>query len=89
MAKRFKMLGTVRKSYEEQGEIYFTCVNYKKQPARVRERIRQLCREAAGDYATALLEFLTTGADWIYITQKYYISSSTLDRARTEFYNRW
>lgn len=89
MAKRFKRLGTVRKSYEAQGLIYFACRDYKNQPAKIREKIDRLCSQAAGDYAPALFEFLTTDADWVYITQKYFISSATLDRARTEFYNAW
>lgn len=89
MAKKFKMLGTVNKSYEEQGIIYFTCRNYQKQPAKTREKIENLCRQAAGEHAQALFEFLTSDANWVYITQKYYISPATFERARTRFYNLW
>lgn len=89
MAKRFKMLGSVSKSYEQQGIIFFTCRTFDRQPERVKQKIRKICQEAAGENADALFEFLTTEEDWVTVTMKYYISGATLERARTRFYNFW
>ena len=90
MAAKFKFLRAVQgKSYVQQGEIYFTCRNYRQQPQQVRARIDDLCRKAAGEYWKALREYLTTDADWRYICDKHYISSATLDRIRIRFYELW
>ena len=85
----FKRLRSVNKSYEEQGLIYFTCINYKRQPARIREKIDRLCESAGGEYATALKEYMTTDADWIYICDRYHLSNSTLERIRRAFFESW
>lgn len=87
--KRFRHLKSVSKSYEEQGAIYFACATYRDQPAAVRRKIDRLCERAGGEYAPALKEFLTTGADWAWICDRYYLSERTLDRARKKFYELW
>lgn len=87
--QRFKRLGSVKKSYEEQGEIFFTCRRYHKQPERVKRKIRDLCRRAGGEYSAALFCFLTTGASWQGVTDEYHISAKTLDRVRTKFFDLW
>lgn len=90
MATRFKYMRAVRnKSYAQQGAIYFTCVNYRTQPERVQRRIETICRKAAGEYWEALLEYLTTDADWIWVCDHYHISRSTLDRVKIKFYALW
>lgn len=87
--QKFKMLSSVEKSYEEQGEIFFLCRNFEKQERKIRERIQRLCKEAAGEYAPALLCYLTTSASWQQVTREYAISDSTLNRCRRDFYARW
>lgn len=86
---KFKALGSVKKSYEEQGEIFFTCRRYEYQSERTRQKIRDLCRRAGGEYSAALFDYLTTRASWQEVTDKYHISSKTLDRARQKFYEMW
>lgn len=87
--RSFKRLRSVRKSYNEQGLIYFTCINYRRAPEWQRRRIDLLCESVGGEYAPALREYLTTEADWIHVCQKYHISDRTLDRMRTRFYEAW
>ena len=87
--KGFRRLRSIRKSYNEQGLIFFTCQTYRSQPERVRRRIDRLCESAGGEYAEALKEFLTTGADWISVCAKNHICDSTLERARRRFYESW
>ena len=87
--KTFRRLRSVRKSYNEQGLIYFLCQNYRWQPQRVQQKIDRLCESAGGEYAPALKEFLTTGADWISVCAKHHISDRTLERARRSFYESW
>lgn len=87
--KGFKRLHSVRKSYNEQGLIYFTCQTYGKQPEWMRRKIDGLCVSAGGEYAPALQEYLMTDADWIFVCQKYHISDRTLDRIRKRFYESW
>lgn len=87
--RRFKVLRSVRKSWEEQGYIFFCCRTYGRQPQKVRQKIDRLCASAGGEYATALKAYLTTDADWIWICRKYAISESTLDRIRRRFFESW
>ncbi len=87
--KGFRRLRSVHKSYNEQGLIYFTCQTYRRQPERVRRRIDRLCESAGGEYAPALKEFLTTGADWRYVCMAHNVSDRTLERARRRFYELW
>lgn len=87
--KRFKWLRSVGKSYDEQALIYYTCATYSSQKETTQRRIARLCERAAGEYAPALMEFLTTKADFRYICAKYCIGDSTLERARRKFYEMW
>ena len=90
MASRFKYLRAVKnKNYVQQGEIYFTCMNYKHQDADTKAKIRTLCKQAGGEHHAALLEYMTTDADWRYVCDKYYIGSTTLNDLRVRFYTLW
>lgn len=90
MASRFKYLRAVKnKNYVQQGEIYFTCQCYMRQPQKVRAKIDDLCERVGGEYAVALKEYLTTDADWRYICDRHFMSSATLDRIRVKFYEKW
>ncbi len=87
--KRFKRLKSVKKSYIEQGVIYFTCAGYRKQPKAVQEKIDKLCSCVGGDYAPALKCYMTTDADWITVCRRFSISSATLERLRRSFFEAW
>lgn len=87
--KKFKKLRSVRKSYEEQAYIFYACATYEKQNAATRRKIENLCTRAAGEYAPALLEFLTSSADFRHICETHHISDSTLERVRKKFYELW
>ena len=87
--REFVYLRSVRKPKRVQGMIYYTCLNYDRQPQRMRRRIEELCRQAAGEYAGALFAFMTTEQSWAQICSRYAISSSTLERCRRRFYELW
>lgn len=87
--KRFKWLRSVHKTYDAQALIFYTCMNYDEQPEAIRRKIRKVAQRAAEEYADALLEFLTTQADFRYVCTKYSISDRTLERIRRRFYAMW
>ena len=70
--------------------IWFTCVNYDKQPQKVKEKIKRLCKKHGGQYEEALFVFLTrenVSIPWI--EQTYYVQARTLYRRRKSFYEDW
>jgi len=73
-------------SYERQGYIYFASLLYRELPEKSRETIRELCRQAGGDYWEALLAFVTTDAGAEYVCRRHYLSRSTLYRAVRRYY---
>lgn len=95
--RMFRKLRGVRLPYAEQGMIYFTCMNYRKQTEEVKQKITDLCKEVCkihgADeelYYKALFEFLTNP----YITAegivlKYFVSDKQLYRLRRCFYEKW
>ena len=86
----FKKRRGVRRPYDEQGLIYFTCKTYRLQPAEIQEKIRVLCERAGGENAEALFVFLTTHMSWQRILEEYHIGSeTTLYRAAKRFYEGW
>lgn len=87
--QKFKMLSSVKKSYEQQGEIFFCCRNYAHQPPSVRRKIDGLCRRAGGEYRDALFAYLTTDISWKRATMEYHLSAMTLNRIRKQFYELW
>ena len=89
IADKFKRLRTTKKNYNQQGQIYFTCINYVRQPEAVREKIDRLCESVGGEFAPALKEFLTTSRSYLSVCDKHYISTARLDRLRTRFYDEW
>lgn len=89
VATRFKYLPSVRKSYAEQGKIFFDCQNYSRQPAEIRAKIDELIQEAGGEYADALRAYLCTRASWERVTMECFVSSATLDRIRRKFFELW
>jgi len=92
MAVKFKYMPSLKQSYERQGEIFFTCRNYKHLAHAEKVRIDLICAECAkGDSykRRAIFAFMTTGASWRECCMKYHISDSTLERLRKEFFRLW
>ncbi len=86
----FRKRRGVRLSYNRQGLVHFTCLDYRNQPTEVRRKIRELCRSAGGEYSEALFEALTTDRSAVQICQRHYIASpTTLYEMRRKFYERW
>lgn len=85
----FRKMRGIRKSYIEQGLIYFTCQNYNTCTRREREKIEGICMRAGGaDYA-ALFEVITTRRTIKEIAERHHVSESGLYRMRKKFYEWW
>lgn len=82
----FRYKRSIPVPYDVQGYIYFTSRLYQELPRGQQEKIRTLCREAGGDYADALLAFVTTDYGKQKICADYYISESTLERIVKRYY---
>lgn len=86
---KFKFRPGIRKSYDEQGEIFFRCRRYASQGKTVRRRVDEMIHRAGGEYANALREYLLTNAGWVEVCQKWYISDRTLQRIVRRFFELW
>lgn len=86
---RFKYRRGIRRSYVEQGRIFFACRNYGKLSRREQQQIEALIHQVGGEYANALREYLLTDAGWVEVCQKWYISDRTLQRVVKRFYEFW
>ncbi len=73
-------------SYFRQGYIYFTSQLYRYWPKERRREIRKICRESAGQYWQAVLEFVTTDAGATKIALKHHLSERTLYRMVSKYY---
>lgn len=87
--RRFKFLRSVGRTYQEQLYITGCCQTYETQTPEIRQRIREKCESAGGDYADALRCWLTTDADWVWVCREFAISDRTLYRIRNRFYTMW
>lgn len=85
----FRKLQGVPLPEVKQGLIYYTCINFSEQPYYIQQKIIKLCESAGGEYARALFELLTTGAEILPMAQKHYVSEETLRRKRRDFYKSW
>lgn len=82
----FRYKKGIRVGYNQQGWIYFHCLQYKRLPRREQEKIRKHCREVGGEYAAALLEFVTSEKGYSGICMKHDLSTATLYRLVKKFY---
>jgi hypothetical protein len=89
MEKKFKLLRSVKKSYEEQGYIFFCCRNYGQQPQKLQARIDKLCEQAGGEHAAALKAMLCSAISSVAVCDAYHLSEATLNRVRNRFYSLW
>lgn len=85
----FRYKKSVGGSYARQGYIYFASLRYRELPERRQETIRQLCRECGGEYADALLEFVTTDRGAVAVCVEHHLSQSTLERAVRRYYQEF
>ena len=86
----FKKMRGVNRPGREQGLIYYTCLNYDKQPKETQEKIRRLCRECGGEHEKALFEMLTReNVSVFWLEQEYHVHNTTLYRRRKQFYEQW
>lgn len=85
----FKKMASVKKTYNEQGNIYFTTHTYYSQPIEVRKKIDNLCNVVGKYHYKALFRVLTTDEPLNRIARECYISPRNLQRLRTEFYKAW
>ena len=82
----FRYKRGIRVSYKRQGMIYFTLQNFHTLPQGKQEKLRQLCREAAGEYDAALWEYLTTEKGYVGVSMDHNLSQATLFRCVKRFY---
>lgn len=82
----FRFKRSVPVSYDRQGYIYFISRLFRELPQERRREILELCRVSGGEYAGALLEFVTTDANATEICMRHNLSRSTLERAVRRYY---
>jgi len=82
----FRVKRGVHQDYNRQGYIYFVSRNYRNLPEKMKKRIRELCDEAGGEYANAVMRFVTTDETATKIEMEYYCSRATLYRAVRKYY---
>ena len=82
----FRVKKSIPISEVRQGYIYYFSLLYHELPPKKQGMIRELCRRAGGDYADAVLEFVTTNHGAVEVSMRHYISRETLDRAVRRYY---
>lgn len=85
----FRYKKSIPVPYDRQGYIYFQSRLFRDLSKTDQDRIIRLCKESAGQYWRALLEFVTTSADATYIEQKHHLSRATLYRCVHRYYVRF
>lgn len=86
----FKKRRGIKMPYNEQGLIYFTCMNIKCLSEEEQQIILNLCREVAGEYAEALYTMLTDDTKNVHaVARLYFTSESLLYLYRRRFYERY
>ena len=82
----FRYKRGIRVSYKRQGMIFFTLQNVRALPPAKQEKLRQLCREAGGEYDEALWEYLTSEKGYVGVSIDHNLSQATLFRCVKRFY---
>ena len=82
----FRYKPSIDRPIETQGIIYWTSRNYRRLPEDQQKMVRELCEEAGGEYADAVLEFVTTDTGATAISMRHGMSRETLDRAVKRYY---
>ena len=86
MPRVFRYKKRIPVEYDRQGHIHFTTKRYKQLLPDEQKAIMKICREAAGDYAKAVLEYMSTDTPEVVICDKYHVSRATLERMVRRFY---
>lgn len=72
---------------EEQGLIFYFCLNAKKLDANIQNKILNTCKDVAADDYQALYRFLTDArVNHVYICDTYFISKARLFKLKRKFY---
>lgn len=82
----FRYKPSIDRPIETQGIIYWTSRNYRRLTGEKQEMIRALCRMAGGEYADAVLDFVTTDKGATAISMRHNMSRETLDRCVKRYY---
>ncbi len=82
----FRVKKSIPLSADRQGYVYFRSRMYRELGERRQSVIRALCRDAGGEYASAVLEFVTSDAGATAICMRHHLSRETLDRAVRKYY---
>lgn len=82
----FRHKKSIRVSYRQQGHIYFTMLNLHLLPEAKKEKLRDVCKKAAGEYSEALWVYLTTEKGYVAVSQEFHLSQDTLFRLTKRFY---
>ena len=86
----FKKRRGIHIPYEQQGLIYFTCVNHKDMPDEIQDKIHRLCQEVGKEYADVLYKVVTdTKRSIRSLAMEYHISETQLYHYRKKFYENW
>ena len=86
----FKKRRGIHIPYEQQGLIYFTCVNHKDMPDEIQDKIQRLCQEVGKEYADVLYKVVTDNKRSIRsLAMEYHISETQLYHYRKKFYENW
>lgn len=82
----FRYKRSIDVSYERQGYIFFTSRMYKSLPEKRQRKIQALCTMHGGEYAGALMDFVTTDMGATAVCLRHSLSRSTLERAVRRYY---
>ena len=85
-APHFRYKPSIARTLEEQGVIYWRSRMYRTLPQGLQDAVRALCVEAGGEYADAVLEFVTTDTGATAIALRHSMSRETLDRCVRRYY---
>lgn len=86
----FKKRRGIHIPYEQQGLIYFTCVNHKEMPQQIQQKIKRLCDEVGKEYSEVLYKVVTDSKRSIRsLAMEYHISETQLYHYRKKFYEAW
>ena len=86
----FKKRRGIHIPYEQQGLIYFTCVNIADMPEQVQNKIERLCDEVGKEYSEVLYKVVTDNKRSIRsLAMEYHISETQLYHYRKKFYEAW
>ncbi len=82
----FRKKRSIPVDYDIQGYIYFKSKMFRRLPPEGRAQIRRLCKEAGGEYADAVFEFVTQSSGAAAVSERHHIAEKTLERAVQKYY---